>query len=99
MKGTDRFSGLEQALEEAIRQSLSEAKKVEKSDSAAAVSRMREFKGYQQEMQMLQAARHTNGEPASYRYYRHYSLLCYGYFKGVAGKEKVLQKQSYFRTI
>lgn len=63
----DRFSGLERALEEAIQLSLFEAKKMEKVDAVLAVSKMREYKSYQQEMQMLKAARNTNGEPANYR--------------------------------
>ena len=64
----DRFAHLEAALEEACRVSLFEAKKLEKIDPPAAVARMREYKGFQQELAVLKSTRSTNGEPASFRY-------------------------------
>jgi hypothetical protein len=58
---------LERALEEASRLSLFEAKKLEKVDPPAAVLRMREFKGFQQELLVLKTTRSTGGEPADFR--------------------------------
>ena len=64
---SDRFAALEIALVEASRISLFEAKKLEKVDPQTAVARMREYKGYQQELTVLKSTRSTNGEPAAFR--------------------------------
>ena len=56
---SDAFSELEEALEEAIRNSLIEAKKYEKTDKAMAVVKMKEYKSYQQDLLVLKSRRNA----------------------------------------
>jgi hypothetical protein len=62
-----RFALLESALTEAKQQAIASAKRLKAVDEKAAVSKMREYKRYEQELVVLESRRRTtNAEPAPF---------------------------------